>query len=360
MTKPLAIALVVAVGGAAGLTAWWLATPRPGGPATAAVPVATAAVVRTSLATTTQMSGTVGYAGSYMITAQLPGTITALPPPGVVVTRGRPVFEVDGSAVFLFYGPRPAWRSFAIGMRPGPDVLELEQNLAALGYAGEIEVDSTFTWGTDEAVRRWQLANGQPVTGRVDLGRITFQPGAVRVVTDVATLGGAAQPGQSVIAASSPDTVVNVPVPAAQTYLVHPGDRVTVTMPSGATSTGRVRGISSIAAPGSSEGDGQSSAQNGPQLATVPAVVTLDHPSVAAHLDGAPVTVDVTDRRVSGVLAVPVTALVALAGGGYGVWVDSSGSRQLVAVTPGLFANALVQVTAAKLKVGALVEIPSP
>ena len=307
-----------------------------------------------------QMSGTVGHAGSYTITAQLPGIITALPPPGAVVTRGRAVFEVDGSAVFLFYGPRPAWRSFAIGMTPGPDVPELEQNLAALGYAGEIDVDNTFTWGTDEAVRRWQLATGQPVTGRVDLGRITFQPGAVRVVTDVATLGGAAQPGQSVLAASSPDAVVNVPVPAAQTYLVHPGDRVTVTMPSGATSTGRVRGISSIAAPGSSEGDGQSSAPNGPQLATVPAVVTLDHPSVAAHLDGAPVTVDVTDRRVSGVLAVPVTALVALAGGGYGVWVDSSGSRHLVAVTPGLFANALVQVTAAKLQVGALVEIPSP
>ena len=362
MTKSLVIAVVVVVAGAAGVTAWWLATPRHGGPATAAVPVATTAVVRTTLATTTQLSGTIGHAGSYTITAQLPGTITALPAPGATVTRGQPAFEVDGSDVFLFYGARPAWRSFAIGMTPGQDVLELEQNLAVLGYADGIDVDDTFTWGTADAIGRWQLATGQLDTGRIDLGRITFQPGAVRVVTDAATLGGAAQPGQPVISASSPDPVVNVPVPAAQTFLVHTGDRVTVTMPSGATTIGRIVAISSIAnaATGSSEGGGPSNAPNGPPQATVPAVVSLDHPSVAAHLDGAPVTIDVTDRRVSGVLAVPVTALVALAGGGYGVWIDASGSRHLVAVTAGLFANALVQVTAPQLQAGDLVEVPSP
>jgi len=88
--------------------------------------------------------------------------------------------------------------------------------------------------------------------------------------------------------------------------------------------------------------------------------VSLDHPSVALHFDAAPVTVNVTDRRVSGVLAVPVTALVALAGGGYGVWVDAAGSRHLVAVTTGLFANALVQVTASQIQAGDLVEVPAP
>jgi Putative peptidoglycan binding domain len=207
MTKSLVVALVVAIGGAAGVTAWWLATPRHTEPATAVVPVATAAVVRTNLATTTtttQMSATIGYADSYTITAQLAGTITALPAPGAVVTRGHPAFEVDRSAVFLCYGARPAWRSFEIGMTPGPDVLELEQNLAALGYADDINVDNVFTWGTDGAVRRWQLATGQPDTGQIDLGRITFQPGAVRVSSDVATVGGAGEPGQPVISASSP------------------------------------------------------------------------------------------------------------------------------------------------------------
>src|SRR4029077_8191888 len=169
MTKSLVVALVVAIGGAAGVTAWWLATPRRTGPATAVVPVATAAVVRANLATTTQMSGTIGYADSYTITAQLPGTITALPGPGAVITRGHPAFEVDGSGVFLFYGTRPAWRSFEIGMTPGPDVLDLEQNLAALGYARDIYVDDTFTWGSDEAIRGWHTATRHPATGPTDL-----------------------------------------------------------------------------------------------------------------------------------------------------------------------------------------------
>jgi hypothetical protein len=87
--------------------------------------------------------------------------------------------------------------------------------------------------------------------------------------------------------------------------------------------------------------------------------VALDHPAVAAHLDQAPVTVNVTDRKVSGVLALPITALVALAGGGYGVWLDSARGRTLTAVTPGLFATTLVQVTATGLRPGDRVEVPA-
>jgi hypothetical protein len=93
----------------------------------------------------------------------------------------------------------------------------------------------------------------------------------------------------------------------------------------------------------------------------VSALVRLDHPAAAEHLDQAPVTINVTDRSVHGVLAVPITALVALAGGGYGVWVDGADGptgRHLVGVTPGLFATTLVQVTAPGLSAGDKVEVP--
>jgi hypothetical protein len=63
--------------------------------------------------------------------------------------------------------------------------------------------------------------------------------------------------------------------------------------------------------------------------------------------------------RASGVLAVPITALVALAGGGYGVWVDDSVGRHLVAAQPGLFGSALVQITSRALYAGTRVEVPS-
>ena len=52
-------------------------------------------------------------------------------------------------------------------------------------------------------------------------------------------------------------------------------------------------------------------------------------------------------------------ALLAI-GGGYGVWVGAAGSRHIVAVTTGLFANALVQVTASQIQAGDLVEVPAP
>jgi hypothetical protein len=350
----IAVLLAVAAGASAG---WWLHAPGPAGDAAASDSAGTATVVRTTLTTTSQLSGTLGYVGSEQLIPRLPGTLTALPAPGTVIRRGQPIYELDGAGVYLGYGSRPAWRPFAIGMTPGADVRELEANLVALGYGNGLAVDDTFTWATRHAVSDWQLATGQPVTGTVELGRMTFAPGPLRIVSDDVPLGSAAQPDQPVLTASSPQPIVTMPVPATQTYLVHRGDRVSVTLPSGRTSPGRVVGISSVAsAPTDS---GQSNGPNGPPQASVPALVQLDDPAVAVNLDQAPVTIAVTDRRVTGVLAVPVTALVALAGGGYAVWVDAGTGRHLVPVTPGLFADTLVQVTATGLRAGDQVEVPA-
>ena len=66
-------------------------------------------------------------------------------------------------------------------------------------------------------------------------------------------------------------------------------------------------------------------------------------------------------RVVSNVLAVPITALVALSGGGYGVYVvaASTSVRTLVGVTPGLFATTLVQVSSPGLHAGDRVIVPA-
>jgi hypothetical protein len=355
-TSGAGVAVVLVVAG--GATAWWLASPRTAAPTRAAVPIDTAAVVRTTLTTQTQLSGTLGYFGSYALTPQVEGTVTALPAPGAIVRRGQAVYEVDGASVYLFYGARPAWRPFAIGMSDGPDVRQLEQNLLALGFGGGLTVDDTFTWATEQAVWAWQSATGQPVTGRVDLGRVAFAPSALRVVTDAVPLGAPAQPGMPVLTATSPQPIITVSVPSTQTYLVHRGDRVTVTVPSGATTSGRVVKVSPVAV-ASSDPQQQANGPNGPQQASTPALVTLNRPSLAAGLDQAPVTVAVTDQQARNVLAVPITALVALAGGGYAVWIDATGARHLVAVTPGLFADTLVQVSASGLHAGDRVEVPT-
>jgi hypothetical protein len=348
-----AIVLTATGGG----TGWWLSHQRHAG-ASAAPPVstATATVVRTDLATTTPFGGTLGYADARPVVAQARGgTVTALPAPGQVIARGQPVYEVDGTPVRLFYGSRPSWRALDAGAGAGPDVAELEQNLVALGYAG-FPPDDAFTAATAAAVRRWQRATGQPVTGRVELGALAYRPGPIRVATVTAHPGSPVAPGVPVLTATSTTVVVTVPVPAGQTYLVHVGDAVTVTLPSGTTTPGRVASISGVATGGPP--DPQQGPPQGPQQATVPAVVALTAPA-AAGLDQAPVTVTVTGQTVRDALAVPVTALVALAGGGYGVYRRDGAGRRLVAVSPGIFANTLVEVRGDALRAGDTVEVPA-
>ena len=366
MTRPvrcatgIAVAVVLAVASGAVWCSQRHSTTSAGA---AAVPIATATVVRTDLSTTTQLEGTLGFAGAYTVSGQgTVGTVTALPRAGQVITRGQPLFEVNGSPVFLFYGARPPWRPLSDGVAPGADVLELKQNLTALGYANaaNLIIDNNFTWATDLAIRRWQLATGQLATGQLSLGRVAYEPGPIQILSTTAALGDLVNPGVPVLEASSTTPTITVPVPAAQTYLVHVGDAVTVTLPSGVTTTGKIESISSIATSSQTGvSGGASNAASAPSAASVPAVVSLSDPATATNLDQAPVTVNITDHTVSGVLAVPITALIALAGGGYGVWADTTSGRNLVAVIPGLFASTLVQVTAPGLAVGDRVEVPS-
>jgi hypothetical protein len=153
-----------------------------------------------------------------------------------------------------------------------------------------------------------------------------------------------------------------------QEYLVHPGDQVTVTLPDGVTTTpGTVIGVSTVAAGVASGSGGPSAAPSdsgGTAPDTVPMTVGLTHPRAAGNLDGAPVTVNVVSARARDILAVPVSALVALAGGGYAVDViDDPGPHapgHLVPVQAGLFSSTLVQVAGPGLAPGQQVEVPSP
>jgi hypothetical protein len=76
-------------------------------------------------------------------------------------------------------------------------------------------------------------------------------------------------------------------------------------------------------------------------------------------LDEAPVDVLIVSDSASNVLAVPVTALLALSEGGYAVEVvDEGGSTHLVGVETGLFADGLIEVTSSGLSAGDLVVVP--
>jgi peptidoglycan hydrolase-like protein with peptidoglycan-binding domain len=302
--------------------------------------VAWAAVVRADLVATVPVQGALAYQPEVTLTGELSGTAyTQLPVLGQVISRGQRLATVDDRPIYMFYGAVPAWRDLAYGIEDGPDVAQLHANLIALGYAprGEFAQDAdSYTWATVSAVERWQAAVGLAVTGTVPLGTIIYAPGAIRVTSLAARLGGQAQPGAPLIGASSPTPVVDVPLPVGQESLLHVRDQVTVTMPDGhTTAAGVVAAISPVASAPTGNG-GQP---------TVAVTIRLAHrPRAAGALDRAPVTVEIVTGTAHDALAVPVNSLVSLAGGGYAVDVRGPHGAGLVKVRPGLFASGLVQV----------------
>jgi Putative peptidoglycan binding domain len=280
---------------------------------------------------------------------------TMLPSPGRIVRRGQPLYAIDGEPTLLLYGSTPAWRAFRSGMSAGGDVAELNTNLRALGY-GAPSGDS-FTAATSAAISALQQTHGLSQTGSVDLGAVVFEPGALRVTTVTPTTGTAVQPGP-VLTGTSTRPGVSIQLDAAQQSEVKVGDRVDVILPDNSTTPGMVSAVGKVASVPSAD----QQANGGSGSPTIDVDVRLLHTRAAGHLDQAPVEVSITEQSVHDVLAVPVNALVALAGGGYAVEeVEADGTHRLVAVTPGLFddAQGLVQVTGKGLAPGQRVVVPA-
>jgi peptidoglycan hydrolase-like protein with peptidoglycan-binding domain len=343
---------------AAGVIGWAVTRVPSAAPAPVVqVRTTTVPVIRGDVAAQVQVAGVLGFDKAYTIVNQLPGgVITAVPEPGTSVVRGADLYEIAGVPAVLLYGATPAYRDFAVGMTDGADVMELEENLVALGFDPQhaITVDRHFSDATATAIRRWQTARGLPLaqrTGQLMLGQVTFLPGAIRVGEALAEVGASVGPGEPVLAATATTRVVRVALTAGRQSAVHPGDAVRVTVPGLAQPVaGIIREIGAVAtAP--TEG-------NGP--ATVPMIVTVTLPAEAPALDQAPVQVAITGARHNNVLLIPVTALLAGESGGYVVAVIDDAGRRLVPVQPGLFDEAAgtVEVTGGALAEGTRVEVP--
>jgi peptidoglycan hydrolase-like protein with peptidoglycan-binding domain len=354
---------------------------------TAEVPTGTATVARTDVVERQQVAGTLGYGDSVTVVGQSQdgggspgaggggqaqdGIVTRVPAVGAVVGRGQTLFEVDGHPVPLWYGARPAWRAFGLGMTNGQDVRQLEANLVALGFDPDraITVDRHYSWATVAAVKRWQQASGRARTGAVPLGQVVFLPGPIRVATVTATVGAPLPAGTAILSATSTRPLITVALDPAMQQQVRRGDRVEVTLPDGKTTRGTVANVGRVATQ-SSTGSGQEGGQDPSQSgnsnssgqATVQVTVRLANPRAAGGLDQAPVQVAITTATVHNALVVPVNALLALSGGGYAVEVvNADGTHRLVSVSPGLFDDAaeLVQVTGSGLAAGQHVVVPA-
>jgi hypothetical protein len=321
-------------------------------PSSASTSLAT--VQRRSLSSQIQVDGTLGYTGSYTILNRKSGSYTWLPGAGDVIRPGHALYRVDGKPVILLRGHTPAYRALSEGSS-GRDVQELNAELVALGYATRDQIDPDsdyFDWETKAALERLQHHLGVSETGSLALGDAVFLPRAVRITSVMATLGASASPGP-VAKASSTARQVSLSLDATQQSDVRAGDRVDITLADNSVTRGVVSNVGRVAtAP---------SGQDSDSAPTVDVDIRPLHPRATGHLDQAPVSVAITTDTVSNALVVPVSALLARAGGGYAVEVaGASGSRRFVPVQLGLFddADGLVAVTGA-LQAGQRVVVPA-
>jgi len=96
----------------------------------------------------------------------------------------------------------------------------------------------------------------------------------------------------------------------------------------------------------------------GSGAATTVLIVTPTHLRHTGTGSGVPVQVALATHQATGVLAVPVSALLALSGGGYGLdVVEPSGAHHLVGVRTGTFAGSLVQVAGPRIAAGTVVQV---
>jgi peptidoglycan hydrolase-like protein with peptidoglycan-binding domain len=333
-------------------------------PSAASGPTATITV--RNLVQTDDQPGTLGYQNSYNVYNQLGGTVTWLPQPGDVVQRNHHLLSLDGSPVVLMNGSVPMYRSLSEGVADGADVRELNADLVALGYDpyGEITVDDHFGAGTADAVDRWEAAHGLTQDGQLTLGRIVFLPGPQRIAAVNVSVGQTLPSGSAaaVMSTTSDRHVVTVQLDASRQTEAVAGEHVYVTLPSNGVAQGVITQVGRVAQTnsqtsngGSSQGSGGNSTSgpgSAPQ-ATIPVTISLRHAQRLGSLDQAPVTVAFALTTTRNALSIPVSALLATAGGGDAVdVVQPNGAVVRTPVTPGSFAGGYVQISGPGLTAG--------
>jgi hypothetical protein len=385
-------AALLAVGGLIGAS--FVKSPQQLAADTAAPPptVTTAPVVSQVLTSSVQMRGVVYPSTQYDVFVSAPSSgsssgaagtsATASSSTGAVyisklevaagdtIRNGEQLAELDGQPLFVLAGSVPAWRDLVPG-ESGPDVTELQNALASLGYYGGGDTPGYFGSATEDAVSLYyqHLGYTPPSSGGVPAADVVFLPSLPATVVAVNGAKGQ-QPGQPFLElAARGSLALTGELPPAYAGQVKPGLKVsvfdevtgihatgtvanlgtaTVNVPAGTVvdvGSGAASASSASSSSGSSS-SGSSSTGGSGATTFIPLAVAPSAPFAAA-LNGENVLVTVDTGQTEGpVLTVPVAAIVTTASGTSYVTVVGAHGRQVqVAVAPGISENGYVQVT---------------
>lgn len=275
--------------------------------------------------------------------SQVAGVVTSVAQVGSVVSQGQILYRIDNQPVVLLYGSTPLYRAFGPGMTPGPDVIQLEQDLLQLGFGQPygLVANGVFTFADEQSVRAFTKAEGLTYGDQLALGTVLFEPGPVVVATDVVELGNSVAVGGSVVSLELDTPQVAVELSAAQAAGIIAGTPALVKLSSPSNSvTGKVATRSA--------GSGS----------TAKVVLTLLNPPANLSLASQPAFVQFNVESLRDVYIVPIAALVATLGGQYALQTLRGHHTTLIPVTVGLLDNidGLAQVRGPGLRAGEAVE----
>ena len=278
---------------------------------------------------------------------------------------------VEGySASLLMFGDIPAWRDMKEGIVPGEDINQLKLNLIALGY-GTIETlgaDWNFNKNTSAAVMKFQADLNIISSGEIVLGEIIFAPGTslVKSSSTLQTVGGKMNAGMELFfltpvekvstqigsdgainLSSESLQIVEIQVDVADRNLTNEGSKVEIELPDESVVIGTVRQVGNLAVV-PQEGD--------PFLEVL---IGVEGSTEYFEWTGAAVTINVTKELAKGVLASPVTGLLALLSGGYALEVVTATGTILVPVETGIYADGWVEINGSGLQPGTEIVVPN-
>ena len=329
-------------------------------PTTSTFSGATDTVTKGDLQGQTSVSGTLRYSDSRKFKSGFEGVLIQVPASGAVLTQGDVLYRTGNETAYLMRGNLPAWRSFEAGMEDGEDIRQLETALRDLGYF-DYEPDDHFSWATTSAILKWQKDLDLPRTGTLPLGRIVFTPGDLRVGTVTARVGDRIAADTELFDVTSTTQVVDANIKLSDQKLAVAGTAVTIKLPDAKKTAGK---ITSVGTPtekssGSGSGSGAGSGSGESKERVIPITVTLTDASATTNFQEVSVTVDLPSEKRTGVLSVPVGALLALSADQYGVEiVEAGGTTRKVPVTIGLFAGGRVEVSGEGVSEGQRVVVP--
>jgi len=157
--------------------------------------------------------------------------------------------------------------------------------------------------------------------------------------------GSSGAQAELVLSTTSTQQLVQLKLKAEQQQLAHVGELAPVTLPGGNVVKGRIIEVGTVASEasgGQGEKGEKGASDEDSGESTIP--VTLVLTRHVAHLDQAPVSVELLKSVRRNVLAVPATALFATAGDRYAIDVLEGDRTVEVPVAPGMFADGYVQV----------------